>query len=192
MSKYFLFTALIITLLAFYGCGSEPSPSTENATPVPEADGQFSGSLEELKANALDEGDIFGRVNHSLGVMQKEFQISRNLNPALGKVTVFVDEKFTILIRRELDGKVTDTKVNLKNLNPENGGMRLIPDQNADELPGFAVAVIDGLEGVEIIEDNKTVSKNERELKIYMASRENVQNVIPAFVQALHVVHGKN
>ncbi len=188
LKNIFLF---ILGFSFILSCKNEPSTS-ENTRPVAPTDSQpATGGLENLKARALDEDDIFGRVNHSLGVLQKEFQVSNQANPDMGKMNVFVDEKFTLLMRNEVNGDVFDTKVNLKNLNPENGSLRLIPDVELDDLPGFAVSVIDGKEGVERTKNGEIIASNERELKIFMATRENVEKVVPAFVQALNVVHGK-
>ncbi len=173
-------------------CKNEPS-TPENTQPViPVESNQLTGGLKDLKSQALDESDMFGRVNQSLGVLQKEFQVSSQTNSDMGKMTVFVDEKFTVLMRNEKDGKVFDTKVNLKNLNPENGSFRLIPNVELNDLPGFAISVIEGKEGVERSKDGEIIAKNERELQIFMATRQNIETVVPAFVQALNVVHGKN
>jgi len=187
------FKISLAALFCFFlmSCASEPG-EPENTQAVTPTDGHVSGGMNDIKSQAIDENDRFGRVNHSLGILQKEFQISNNIDHWQGKMTVFVDENFTMLIRQEIDGKVFDSKVNLKNLNPENGGMRLIPNQGPDEHPGFSISVIDGKEGVERSEDGKVVAKDERELHIFMSSRENIEKVVPAFVQALNVVHGKN
>ncbi len=183
---------LLLTMVIFMACQNDPQPNdTAVASSVPQADQQTtSDKFAEMQANAFDEDDIFGRVNHSLGLVQKQLTISNTLDTPKGKQTIFVDERFTIIVRSEVDGNVYDAKVNLKNLNQQNGGMRLLPDREPGDLPGFAISVIDGKPGVELSKNGEKISE-ERELKIYMADRSLIEQSLPAFLQALNVVHGR-
>ena len=196
MIKDFVFFTIVVLL---FSCKTDHENSTakgaaDNNSPLPPASSSGMSVKEEnlakLKAKALDESDIFGRVNHSLGSITKQFVISNNLKPQEGKRSIFVDEKFTIIVRHEKGEDVTDLKVNLKNLNQQNGGMRLIPDTELDEFPGFAVSVIDGQPGVEVIKNGEKIGE-ERELKIFMADRSLIEQAVPAFLQALNIVHGR-
>ena len=146
--------------------------------------------MADLQANALDVNDTFGRVNQSLGQVQKLFNQSNQLKPNDGKQSIFVDENFIILVRKEKDGKVVDLKVNLKNIDHTNGGIRLIPDKELDDWPGFSIDVVAGKKGVEILEDGKKTGE-EKELKIFMADRTMIEQAVPAFMAALNVVHGR-
>ena len=189
LKKLFLFAIMTFFLVA---CSSDPKPTeTAALSPTPQENQKTpEDKLAHLKANAFAEDDHFGRVNHSLGLVQKQFTISNQLDTPKGKQSIFVDERFTIIVRSEVEGKVYDAKVNLKNLDQRNGGMRLIPDVELDELPGFAISVLEGKPGVEIIENGKVV-REERELQIFMADRSLIEQAIPAFLQALNVVHGR-
>ncbi|HFA47695.1 MAG TPA: hypothetical protein ENJ95_01610 [Bacteroidetes bacterium] len=186
---------LLFTLFVF-SCTSESAPEEKQkaatAQPVQAADGQLKGgSLEELKEKALDENDTYGRVRQSLGVLQKEFNQAQQKAKKTGKMSVIVDEDFNLIIRNENKENVGESRVNLKDLNAANGGMRLLPDDAPGDYPGFSISVIEGRPGVEIYSNGEKVGEL-RELQIFLAGRESVERVVPAFVQALNVVHGKN
>ena len=201
-------TFFIVAAGMCFSCKTDP-PSAQKTTTPPPAQTQSTSNktlndqtsaqtknqpsvqdkMAELRANSFDENDTFGRVNHSIGQVQKQFVISNQLDTPKGKQSISIDEQFDVIVRSEVDGKVYDTKVNLKNLDQRNG-MRLIPNRELDELPGFGISVIDGKPGVEIIENGKVV-REERELQIYMADRSLIEQAVPAFLQALNVVHGR-
>ncbi|HHM21807.1 MAG TPA: hypothetical protein ENJ20_07260 [Bacteroidetes bacterium] len=187
-------SALFVALLLF-SCKNDPATTNTSDTQTPPTptrqNSRPADNLAQLKARAFDEDDTFGRVNHSLGLVMKQLALSNKTKPEAGKQTIFVDENFTIIVRKEIGDDVIDQKINLRNLDQQNGGMRLIPDRKADDLPGFAVSVIDGKQGVQIIK-NGEITGEERELRIFMADRSLVEQAVPAFLQALNVVHGRN
>ncbi|MEO1263157.1 MAG: hypothetical protein AAFZ15_30385 [Bacteroidota bacterium] len=194
MTKKFI---LLAAVLLFFACkedgenAASTAPTNQEAlVKEPTSKSTKEENLANLKARAIDEGDTFGRVNNSLGSITKQFVMSNRMKPQDGKRSIFVDEKFTIIVRHENGEDVTDLKVNLKNLNQQNGGMRLIPEKELDDLPGFAISVIDGKPGVEVIKNGEKIGE-ERELKIFMADRSLIEQAVPAFLQALNVVHGR-
>ncbi len=157
----------------------EPAPPPTGGTP-----------LEQIKATALQESDIIGRVERSLMNVQKEFNDSEGKVPGQGKITLFVDAKFTFLLKNEVDGDVFESKVNLKDLNVAEGGMQLIADKTADEKPGVRIPVQEGKPKVEITKNGK-VLKESNELVFYMATRENIQRMLPSLLQAIQTAQGK-
>ncbi len=148
-------------------------------------------TLEELKANALQEDDVYGRISHSLGTLQKEFEATVNQAPNVGETGVFLDEKLNVVIKNERGGDVYETIFNMKDLNPENGGLSLIPDKEPGEFPGLRIQVLEGRPGVKKLKNSELVSE-ERALEIYMPQRTNIEKIVPAIVAALNVAHGKN
>lgn len=197
-----------LSLLFFFfliiSCKNEQPNSAENANTPEEtnklaplikdiAEEKVNGeNLEKLKANAFDVNDTFGRVNHSLGQVQKQFDQSNRMRPKDGTQRIFVDKKLTVIIKKEVGEDVFEAKVNLKNIDhKEGGGVRLIPDQELDQWPGFAISVLEGKPGVEMIKNGKKTGE-ERELAIYMADRILIEQTVPAFLQALNTVHGRN
>lgn len=181
---------ILLTCLLWLGCKNDTNTGTGQAVPAAESDNQ-AHSLEDLKSQAISEEDRFARVNHALGTVQKEYQKCDYKVTGQGKMTVFIDEHFTMLIRNEIDKDVIDAKVNLKNLDYENGAISLIADNAPGEFPGLRIQVIDGKPGVEITRNGEFVAE-ERELKIFMAERAaNIEKITPAIVQALSIVHGR-
>jgi hypothetical protein len=189
---------LLLLLSSFFIISCKNDPSTETTT-APDAlstgvanapSGQPGTTLEQLKANAIDVSDTFGRVRSALRVLQEEYTKSDNKVPGQGKVTVFVDEKYNLTIRNEIEGNIIDTKTNLLDLNPDNGGMNLIPDINPGEKPGLRVFLMKGKPKVQVIKNGK-LEKEMEALEIFLDQRINVERMTPAFVQALMVVHGK-
>lgn len=189
---FLLFISFIIS------CQSEPTKEVEipSSTDQQEAKPMIdqktnTEKFEEIRNNAFDEGDVFGRVNHSLGIIQKLFHQSNKLQPQAGKQSIFVDEKLNVIVRKKVGEDVFDVKFNLKNIDHQQGGMHLIADKELDDWPGFAVGVIEGKPAVEIIENGKKI-KEEKELQIFMADRTLIEKTVPAMIQAINVVHGRN
>ena len=193
---------LLMALCAFFACKNEPKkvPVQTNTTVAPSMkaaldqapiEKSYEENMAALKANALDVNDKFGRVSQSMTQIQKQFDASNQLKPAKGKVIVSVDENFNLLIRNTIGAEIQETKVNLKNIDHRDGGIRLIPDKELDEWPGFAVTVLDGKKGVQISKNGKKTGE-EKELKIFMADRSLIEQAVPALMQALNVVHERN
>lgn len=191
-----------MALCALFACKNEheQAPSQTATTPAPSMNAaldqapiekSYEENMAALKANALDVNDKFGRVSQSMAQIQKQFDASNLLKPEEGKMVISVDENFNMTIRNTKGGEIQETKVNLKNIDHSDGGIRLIPDKELDEWPGFAIAVVDGKKGVEISKNGKKTGE-EKELKIFMSDRSFVEQAVPAFMQALNVVHGRN
>ena len=137
----------------------------------------------------LEEGDYFGMAKSALMTLQQEYNKCEG-KAGLGKVTVFLDQNFNLLIKNEVGGDVIETKVNLKDLNPENGGFKLLPDDAPGQFPGIQLIALNGDKDIEISKNGKVVS-NEYHLDIRMAERKNIQTIAPAMVQAVSAAHGK-
>ena len=177
-------------LMFFNSCGNESSAADqEEATEVTSEENGETG-LEYLKKNAIAENDYYARVEHSLVPLQDAYRMSEGKVPGVGKVTVFVDTKYNLLIKNEVDGDTYETKVNLTHLNPNNGGMELIPDRVEGEYPGVRLNVLSGREGVEIWKNGELESE-ERALEIYLPDRPSIEKITPSLAQALNIVHKK-
>lgn len=190
---------LIIILAVFMACKNEPPAAATDETkqelkPLvnePVATPLASDRMAELQANAFDENDHVGRVKHSIELIQKQFIMSNKFNTPKGQQTITVDDDYNMVMTSEKDGQIQETKVNLKNLDQRNGGMRLIADVEKDDLPGFGIKVMPGKPGVELFTNGKKTGE-EKELKIFMADRSLIEQAVPAFLQALNIVHGRN
>ena len=97
-------SSLLLVLAVFFSCkndAADPAGSTPEAIPAATHENKTSGEktsaevLAELKANAFDEDDKFGRINHSLGQVQKQFTLSNKLRPEDGIRTIFIYENYT-------------------------------------------------------------------------------------------------
>jgi hypothetical protein len=183
----------IALILIFAACKNEAPNSNldSNAQAVGQAaPGSSAYSVEDLKSQALKEEDTYGRVKQSLVTLQDAYTKSEGKMPNLGKVTVFLDDHLTMQIKNEYKGDVYETNVNLKNLNPENGGMKLIPDLAEGDYPGLLVFTLEGKGKVEQYKNGKLISED-NQLEIYMPDRASIERITPALVQAINVAHGK-
>jgi hypothetical protein len=176
---FFMFAAAVL----FSACGSDKNP--EQAPPAAAMD-----PMEQLRSEALDELDYIGRVRHSLLTLQDEYTKAEGKIPSLGKVTVSVDSNFVLLIKNQKGSDLYETKADLRNLNPEDGGMELIPDKQPGEFPGIRLLVLSGKPGVQFLKNGK-LEKEDNKLEIYMPTRPNIEAIAPALAQALMVAHKK-
>ncbi|MEZ4957113.1 MAG: hypothetical protein R2825_26375 [Saprospiraceae bacterium] len=190
---------LILFIVVFMACKNDPPSAAatddtkEELKPLvnePVKTPLSTDRIAELQANAFDENDYVGRVKHSIELIQKQFIMSNKFNTPKGQQTITVDEDYNLLMRSEKDGQVQETKVNLRNLDQRNGGMRLIADVEKGDLPGFGIKVIPGKSGVELFTNGKKTGE-ENELQIFMADRSLIEQAVPAFLQALNIVHGR-
>lgn len=188
MTKKLIFSwTLAVVLLA--ACKNDNSQQdTPNTEPVPAEQSQT--PLEKLKARALEETDYIGRVRNSFIPIQDELTKAEGKIPSIGKVTVFVDDHFVLLIKNEKGKDVYETKVDLHNLNPADGGMMLIPDLKPGDFPGIKILALDGKPGVQFFKNGK-LEKEERFLEIYLPQRHNIERIAPALSQALLITHRK-
>ena len=169
------------------GCGQDSNTQTPDAPQATQAE-PVATPLEKLKANALEETDYIGRVRNSFAVVQQELTKAEGKIPSLGKVSVFVDDNFVLLIKNEKDGDVFETKVNLKDLDPNDGGMMLIPDMKSGEFPGIKMFVQQGKPGVQYLKNGK-LEREDNKLEIYLPTRPDIEKIAPALSQALLVTN---
>ena len=189
MIKKIIIPILAATLAT--ACNQDPKPGNFQQVDTPQVNVDTNATvLEKIKAQALDEGDYVGRVSASLKPLQEELNNAKGKIKGIGDVTVKVDDQFNLLIENKEGGHVYQTAVNLKNLNPEQGGMMLIPDLTEAEDPGLKIFVLDGKKGVTLSKDG-VVQKEERFLEFRLPERANIERLTPSMVQALYVVHGK-
>lgn len=181
--------AIMVGLMA---CNQESSDSgfqkVDSNAPVVPANGT---PLEQIKAVALEEGDIIGRTKQSFIALQEEYKKASGKVPGIGEVNVFVDDNFTLMIENKADGHVYQTKVNLKDLESEQGGLSLIPDDGQKiKFPGLKLNTKGGKAAVEHLKDGKLV-KTESFLEIYLADRPSIEKVTPAILQGINIANDK-
>jgi hypothetical protein len=180
---------LFVFLALFQACGNEPAEQTTAATGDTTAAQPLTG-MDALKASAVDESDHLGRVQATVKKVQKEYDDTKGKMPGRGKMTVSIDNDFNLIIQNEVEGDVIKTQVNLKDLNPDDGGMVLLPDLKPGEYPGIRLLTINNKPGV-VTYKNGEKQKEEPHLDIYMPQRNNIENIAPALSSILNVVHGK-
>ncbi len=183
-------TCLLTLASLLFACGNDPKDSNfqqveANMPVLPTG----ASPTEQLSAMAIEESNYLERVRQSFVPLQEEYRKAKGKVPGIGEVTIFVDDNFTLLIENKFEGSTYQTKVNLKNLNNAQGGMRLVPDNNPGDFPGLRIFVKDKNPGVEIIKDGKLV-KEERQLEIYLADRASIERVTPAVLQGLNIANG--
>jgi len=187
--KYFSFSFL--TFLFLSSCQNDSKSDGTSGSESLDVSPTTETTLEHLKKNALPEDDYYARVENSLVTLQDEFRKAEGKVPGVGKVTVYVDKDYRLLLKNEIDGDVIESRVSLRHLNPNNGGMSLVPDLKPGEYPGVKLHVLSGREGVEITKNGVVESEDERELTIFLPDRKSVERITPAIAQALNIVHKK-
>lgn len=178
----FTSTLIILSFCVLFACNEKTGSGENKATPPPAQQSPY----ENLRSQAIPEEDIMSRIELGLNTLQVEYDNSVASMPDLGKVTVEVDESCNLNIKNEKDGVVYETKVNMKDLNTEQGGMRLIPDDEPGEFPGLRVKVINDEAKVSVLKDGVEMTKN-NELVIYLATRKSIEKVTPAILQTLRI-----
>lgn len=163
MQKFFLF----ISLIAFLACKSEPSNPQNDSDPDT---GPAETPIEQLKSRAVEEGDIYGRLQPTATVLQEEYARSEKSIPNLKNVQVSIDADCLLTIVNQANGGET-RRINLRNLDPQ--GFSLIPDQNAGDFPGLRIRAREGA--------------SESELIIYMADRPAIERITPYLLQAVNI-----
>jgi hypothetical protein len=148
-------------------------------------------SFEDLKARAMDEGDYIGRASSALRLLQLEYKKCEGKVTGFENVTILLDNLFNMTIKNEFQNVVTETIVNLKNLDYSDKGMTLIPDTGKGTFPGIKVCTNDGKDHVRILK-NGSLIKEQQCLEIYMVERGNIERLTPALIQALMVAQGKS
>ncbi|MEY3368246.1 MAG: hypothetical protein RI973_1401 [Bacteroidota bacterium] len=141
-----------------------------------------------LAARAVEESDYLGRVRMSLTKIQEVYTQAEGKMPGMGKVTLSIDDNYNLIIENKNGGDIVRTEVNLKNLNPEDGGMMLIPDTKPGEFPGLRMIVLEGKPGVSISKNGK-LEKEDRFLDIYMPSRPDIEAIAPVFSSMLNAIN---
>ena len=146
---------------------------------------------DDLKANAIDEGDLEGRITWSLGRVQEELRRSADKVDSYGEISVLLDENHQMVIRNKKALKTEERRVNLSNLNPDVKTIQIIADGNGVPNPGFKMAVIEGKAGIDYFV-NGTKKESLNELEILLGERRQVQLVISALTQAIRTSNEAN
>ena len=190
MKKYTIYFS-IAAVSIFTACQSG-NPELENATTIKDRSEQqvVTGGKpsDDLKANAISEGDIAGQVKWSLGRVQEELRNSKGSVVGLGEVTVLVDDNFQMVIKNEFEGDVYEKRVGLSNLDIDVKKLQIVRD-NGDDIPnpGFKIPVLEGKPGVEIYK-NGSKQETVKELEILLGERRQVQLVVSALTQAVKAI----
>ncbi len=188
--KFFKIFAVLLSSLLYFACGNDTPPDgaynpvPENQTADPVAD-----PMAAIRANAIPEEDIYGRVSRSLIPLQEEYSKANGKIPGIGKVTIFVDEHLTLLIKNEVGSDVFETKVNLKKLQATGEGMRLVPDLSPGEFPGLRIFTVNNEPQVKIFKNGELISTDDY-LEIFLPARENIERITPVMVQTIKIAHG--
>ena len=163
MQKFFL----LISLIAFLACKSDsPNPETGSASDT----GPAETPIEQLKARAVEEGDIYGRLQPTATVLQEDYTRSGKAIPSLKNVQVSIDADCILMIIQQPNGGETRW-INLRNLDSQ--GFSLIPDQDSGDFPGLRIQAREGV--------------SESELIIYMADRPAIERITPYLLQAVNI-----
>jgi hypothetical protein len=142
--------------------------------------------MDELRAEAIPEEDVMGRILQGLEVIQLEYDRSAVGMADLGKVTIDADFDCILTIKNELDGVVYETKVNMNDLDTEQGGFRLIPDHAPGDFPGLRISTKSDAEAVQILKDGKEMTRD-NQLLFYMIDRQAIEKITPAILQTIRI-----
>ena len=182
MIRNIYFIALLSALL-LSACQDSSKPETPVIEPETKTGKEI---LDDLKAQAIEEDDLLGRLNSGIKTVQEEFTKSEAAMPDLQNVQVTIDENCLLSIRNGNQ----ETRVDMHLLNAQTGGMSLIPDLNEGEFPGIRIETIDQEPVVEMYQNGKLVNKN-NELVIHLATRKSIERIAPALVQTVQLCQSK-
>ncbi len=188
MLKFFLFSScLAITVAA---CQQDGNPANDpSAGGLPNEVPTLNGN--QLAASqAMDETDYLGRSRRSLEKIQRLYDEAAGKMPGLGKVSTRIDDDFTFSLTNQLPDGTIRTVVNLKDINPADGSIFLLPDNEPGTFPGIRLSVLEGRPGVSTYKDGQ-LSAETRFLDLYMPTRSDIEQMAPVLVSILNIVHGK-
>ncbi|MBK6905124.1 MAG: hypothetical protein IPH04_20560 [Saprospirales bacterium] len=176
IQKFFL------PLFLFLSAWSCNQPAGEVGSDSPKTE----DPVEQLKDKAVAEGDIYGRLQASVVVLQEEFTRSESSMPGLKQVKVAIDANCILSISNKAFGN-EETRVSLRDLDPN--GFGLLPDLNEGDFPGLSIRTLGGKEGVELWKDGTRVHQK-TELAIHLANREAIGRITPYMLQAINICQG--
>lgn len=180
--KIILFSSIVLLLIA---CGGETASTTTPAQADTASKVTKNGDS-RIPKKAVDETDLMGRMAFGIKTIQEEYDRSSANMRSIGKVTVSVDERANFVIRNEVNGEVKETKVNLRDLDTNQGAFRLIPDAEEGDAPGLLIQTIQNKQKVEHSVDGKVRQRNS-ELQIFMMDRDAIGRVAPALLQTIRL-----
>lgn len=175
-------------------CGSE-NPELKNATTVKDRSEQqiLTGDKpsENLKANAIEEGDAAGKIRWSLGRVQEEMRNSIGTISGLESVDVLLDDNFQMVIRTKENGDSYEKRVGIANIDIDMKKIQILRDGDEYPNPGFRMPILEEKPGVEIYR-NGVKSETKRELEIVLGERRQVQLVVSALTHAVKSARGES
>ncbi|MFZ2899750.1 MAG: hypothetical protein WA004_14075 [Saprospiraceae bacterium] len=186
MNKKFFLPLVLVIFIIQLGCKSENGAASD-AGDGAGVDSTLTGQqiIDQLKAQAVDESDILGRLQPTARVLQEEYTRSEAVMEGLKKVKVEIGGDCVLSISNAATGELT--KVNLKDLDRQ--GFSLIPDLNEGDFPGLRIQTTGLKETVALYKGGDLVLKK-NELVIYLADRSAIERITPYMLQALNICQG--
>lgn len=183
MNKKFFLPLVSVIFVIQLGCKSDNGAASVAET----ADSTLTGQqiIDQLKAQAVDESDILGRLQPTARVLQEEYTRSEAVMEGLKKVKVEVGGDCVLSISNAATGELT--RVSLKDLDRQ--GFSLIPDLNEGDFPGLRIQTTGLKEAVELYKGGDLVLRK-NELVIFLADRPAIERVTPYMLQALNICQG--
>lgn len=182
--------ALIFPTFFLSACGGGSLENAENVETREEQTVEGATPSENLKANAIKEGDLHGQAVYSLGLLQSAYNESQGQVVGQGKVTVKLTEDFMLAIVNEFDGDTFEQQVNLASLNSDLKSFEWIVDKGDNPNPGVKIPVLAGQDGVKNLK-NGSVSSTEDFLVIKLSDRKTIQKVVSGLLNAIRASRGE-
>ncbi len=191
--KNFMILCFAFSVLMIQSC-AESNPDPQNAVEIKGRSDQEAKNGEKptdnLKANAIAEGDAVGRAKWSLGRVQEELNASAGKVDGLGKVSILLDDNMLMIIRNEVDGNTYEKRVNLANLSSDAKRMEFVVDGvEGAHNPGVKIPILEGKAPVGIFKNGSETS-TEKYLELLLGERRQVQLVVSAMTHAIKVSQG--
>ncbi len=184
----------LVCILFLFACG-QTNPELKNAEEIKDRSEQkvVTGGKpsENLRANAIEEGDLESRIKWSLGRVQEELRKSTDMVDSYGEISVLLDENHQMVIRNKKGLTTEERRVSLANLNTDVKTIKIIADGDGVPNPGFKMSVIEGRAGIDYFV-NGTKKETLNELEILLGERRQVQLVISALTQAIRTANEAN
>ncbi len=192
MMKNTLYPLMILLTGFFFACQNS-NPELEGAEEIKDRSAQkiVTGGKpsDDMKANAIKEGDYKRQIEWSLGLLQESLRNSSGKVNGLGEISVLLDENFQMVIRNKHKGDVTEQRVSLANLDNDIKNIVIISDAQDNPNPGIKFKVLDGKPGIETYK-NGTKGETSRELELLFAERKMVHKVLSAMTNAVNSARG--
>ena len=184
-------TRLLIFLAVFVFIASctptaENTEETNDPTTEETSTPDDQSLIESVRATALPEEDINGRLNVGMSKLVDALKAAEGVVPDVKDTDLKIDENCLAVYKTTKSDGVWEYHIDFNKMETANGGFQLIPDHSAGEFPGLIMRTQNGAPIIKVFRDGKAM-QNDNEWIIYLADRPAVEKVVPAILQSMNI-----